>query len=225
MNENNLKNLINELKEEGALEKEAEELAYFSKNLSNVLNFERSLETKIRFLEKAGNVNLSSNRNFLFMYKPLFASILGAFLLLGFATVVSAQDSLPGQPLYPVKRATENVVSLINPSFNSEILMRRSREIKHLVDPSNKTNDNNYLNVKNAIKDYENELDEHKNIDKRTIEESKINLEEAKENSTEENKQEIEDVIRRTETESTPTSSEEKNDEQNNPENSTNHSF
>lgn len=198
---NDINTTIEELKAAGASKNEAEELAYFSKNLSNAINFERSSETKTKFLEKAGNINSTSQRNFLFTYRPLFASVLGAFLLLSFATVVSAQDSLPGQPLYPVKRITENVVSIINPSFNSEILKRRSREIKHLSNPANNVSGNNSKNVQSAIKDYENELNNHKDIDKSAIEESKTNLEEARKNSIEENRQEIEDIIRKTETE------------------------
>jgi hypothetical protein len=192
---NNIDKIKQELLDAGASEKEADELAYFSKNISNTLGFERSENVKKVFLESAKNKNNYSYRSFMFLHKSIFASILGMFLLLGFATVVSAQDSVPGEPLYKVKRATENVVSFVNPSFNSEILKRRSREIKHLANPENSSKKTEEL--KTVIKDYENELEEHKDIDKAAIEESRANLEEARDGSDDEDRLEIENVIRR----------------------------
>lgn len=216
---NDINKTIEELEVAGASKSEAEELAYLSKNLSNALSFERSPETKRKFLEKAESLNSNPQKNFPFMHRPLFASILGVILLLGFATVVSAQDSLPGQPLYTVKRATENVISAINPSFNSEILKRRSIEIKNLSQPANQDVDK-AQNVRNAIKDYESQLNEHKNINSKAIEESKINLEEATKNSTDGAKREIEDVLRQTETK---TSEQNSSHESENLENSADH--
>jgi len=198
MNEE-INKIMEELKTAGANENEAEELAYFSKNLSNVLSFERSVETKNRFLEKVESMSQIPSGNFFVNHRSLFASVLGVILLLGFATIVSAQDSLPGQPLYSVKRITEEVVSTVNPSFNAEILKRRSVEIKILTKPSN-TNIDSSKNVQSAIKDYEIELNDHKNINSKIVEESKTNLLDAKEQSSDGNKKEIEDVIKKTET-------------------------
>lgn len=193
---------ISKIKEEliaaGAAENEVEELAYFSKNLSNGLGFKRSAVVKNKFLHKVENINQAPSSNLFVLHRSLFASVLGVVLLLGFATIVSAQDSLPGQPLYPIKRITENVVSTVNPSFNSEIIKRRSIEIKDLSKTKNKTIDTNQ-NVKNTINAYEHELEDHRDINSKVIEQSKINLEEASLSATGGAKREIEDVLRRTE--------------------------
>lgn len=189
MNDNNLKNLIEELKAEGSLEKQAEELAFLSKNLSNLYSFERSSILKTKFLEKDLIV-----KNKPFINRQMFAAaFLSLVLLLGFSSVVGAQNSLPGQLLYPVKIASENIASFINPSFNGEILKRRSEEIKELSDK--KDGDNFY----NTLKTYEKELNENKEIDIKDIEESRKNLEEAKENSLDEHREDIERVIIKTE--------------------------
>lgn len=193
---------INKIKDElinvGAKEEEAEELAFLSKNLSNAYSFERSDLAKNKFLEKVGKTNYNSKHNLFYVYKSMFASVVGIILLLSFATFVGAQDSLPGQPLYPVKRISENLISAVNPSFNAEIIKRRSREIKNLSDPDNNAIDNSE-NIRKTIREYERELNEHGEIDVKAIEESKINLEEAIEHSLDDDKKEIEDVLRRTE--------------------------
>lgn len=189
MNDNNLKNLIKDLKAEGALEKQAEELAFLSKNLSNLYSFERSSALKTKFLEKDLIV-----KNKPFINRQMFAAVfLSLVLLLGFSSVVGAQMSLPGQLLYPVKIASENIASFINPSFKGEILKRRSEEIKELSDK--KDGDNFY----NTVDEYEKELNENKEIDIKDIEESRRNLEDAKKNSLDEHKEDIERVIIKTE--------------------------
>lgn len=189
MNDNNLKNLIKELKAEGALERQAEELAFLSKNLSNLYSFERSSALKTKFLEKSLIIKNKS-----FINRQMFiTAFLSLVLLLGFTSVVGAQISLPGQPLYPVKRLSEDVISFIIPPFKGEVLKRRSEEIKELSDK--KDGDNFY----NTLKTYEKELNENKEIDIKDIEESRKNLEEARENSLDEHRQDIERVIIKTE--------------------------
>ena len=197
---NDINKIIKELENEGASKDEATQLAYFSKNLSNGLNFERSGETKRKFLEKVVRITPPAKRNYFFLHRQLLASILGIMMLLGFATLVSAQDSIPGQPLYQVKRITENIVSSVNPSFNSEILKRRSVEIKALSKPTENSSLENSQNVKNTIRDYEHVLNSDKAINKNAIEDSRTNLEEASQNSVDGDKQEIEDVLRKTQT-------------------------
>lgn len=189
MNETNLKNLIKDFKKEGALEKEAEDFAFLSKNLSNLYNFERSQDLKNKFLDQ--NIYF---RNKYFVSKQMFATvILLLVLLLGFTSVVSAQNSLPGQPLYPVKIASENIISAINPSFKSEILKRRSEEIKELSDKKDGAN------FHNTVNEYEKELNENKKINPQKIEESRKNLEEAQKNSLEENRKDLERMLIKTE--------------------------
>ena len=189
MNDNNLKNLIKDLKTEGALEKQAEDFAFLSKNLSNLYSFERSGEFKYKFLEQE-----LLEKNKFFASRQMFATaFFSLILLLGFASIVSAQGSLFGQPLYPVKIASENIASFTNPSFKGEILKRRSEEIKQL---SGKKDGDNFLNT---VNEYEKVLNENKKISLQKIEESRRNLEEARENSLEENKEDLERIIIKTE--------------------------
>ena len=124
------------------------------------------------------------------MFAAVFLSLI---LLLGFTSVVGAQNSLPGQPLYPVKIASENIASFINPSFKDEILKRRSEEIKELSD---KKDGNTFHDV---VDEYEKELNENKEINPKKIEESRRNLEEARVNSLDEHKEDIDRVIIKTE--------------------------
>lgn len=189
MNDLNLKELEGELKEEGALEKEAGDLAIFSKNLSNLYSFERSSEFKHKFLEQELLI-----KNRFFVSRQMFATaFLSLVLLLGVTSVVGAQGSLPGQPLYPIKIASENIASFISPSFKDEVLQRRSIEIKEL---SGKKDGDNFHNT---VSEYEKELNENKTITPKKIKEVQKNLEEAKINSLDEHKEDLERVIIQTE--------------------------
>lgn len=187
----NITKLIDELKEAGATGKEAEELALLSKNFSNAVKIERSFETKVKFLKGVG-----LQKRFLSFKGRFAASFLALLLFVSFATVVSAQDSLPGQPLYPIKRLSEDVVVAINPSFKGEVLKRRSSEIKLLSETKDKKNS---TNLKNTIKDYEGELNGKGNIGGKDIEDSKNNLEDASRVASDGSKLEIENVLRQTE--------------------------
>lgn len=190
MNDLNLKKLIEELKDQNVLEDEAKNLAIFSKNLSNLYSFERSENSKIKFLEQKLLV-----KNRYFFSRQMFATaFLSLVLLLGVTSVVGAQGSLPGQPLYPIKIASENIASFINPSFKQEILNRRSEEIKQL---SGKKDGDNFHNT---INEYEKELNDNKSISPQKIREVQNNLEEAKINSLDEQKSDLERVIIKTET-------------------------
>ncbi len=181
---NDINELIKELKDQNIPDKEAEELAFLSKNLSNLYNFERNNDSKIRFLQQ----NLSAKNKFI--SKQIFvAALLSLVLLLGFTSVVSAQKSLPGQPLYPVKKLSENILSALSPSFKGEILKRRSEEVKDL---SGKDNSKDFYK---AVRDYENELSKTQIINLEKIDESKKNLQEAQRTTSEENKEILENAI------------------------------
>lgn len=186
-----IEELMIELKKEGATANEAEELTLFAKNLSNSAKFERSFDLKIKFL----NQNKDSKFRLSGLSRPVFATFLAIVLFVGFATLVRAQDSLPGQMLYPVKRATEDFLGAVSPSFKTQILIRRSDEIKKLSDPENK----NYSNLNNAIKAYENELDKKTDLTTKEMEESVNNLKEATMVATDGSKFKIENILRRTE--------------------------
>ncbi|MCL6096827.1 MAG: hypothetical protein M1444_04085, partial [Patescibacteria group bacterium] len=207
---NDIDKLIKELKDENIPDKEAEELAFLSKNLSNLYNFERSPVFKNKFLNQD-----TSFKNKFFLSKQIFAAAFLSFvLLLGFTSVVSAQNSLPGQPLYPVKKLSENIFSAINPSFKGEILKRRSEEIKNL------SGKKDGADFHNTVDEYEKELEENKKINPEKMEESRKNLEEAKENSLDEHKKDLERVIIKTESRQDEVEKEDEGKRLNSPEDS-----
>jgi hypothetical protein len=55
------------------------------------------------------------------------------FLLIGMTSVASAQTSLPGNWLYPVKRLSENTAVKFNPNYRATLMMRRADEVKQLI--------------------------------------------------------------------------------------------
>lgn len=186
MNNKDLNNLINELKAEGASDKEAEELFLFSKNMGNLLDIERSDIHKNKFIRQI----VPQKNNTRKMY--YFATVFSFVLLFGFSSIVEAQNSLPGDKLYPVKIASENIVSLIKPSFKNEIIKRRSIEIKDL------SKKNNSREFHETVENYARELSENKNIDAKDMEESRKNLEDARKDSLEDNKEDLEKIILQT---------------------------
>lgn len=181
--DNNLENLIKELKRSGASDKEAQELAYLSKNLSNLYSFKRSDKVKDEFLD-----NLFKRKTG-YASKRVFISImLSLILLLGFSSVVFAQNSLPGDIFYPVKRLSENFAVKINPSFKNVVLQRRSEEINELTSKKK--------DIDKTVSDYGTELNENKKISNEAIKESKKNLEEASKNTIDsEHKSSIEKAL------------------------------
>lgn len=205
---NDIDKLIKELKDQDIPDKEAEELAFLSKNLSNLYKFERSNDFKIRFLQQ----NLLTKNKFFFSRQIFAAAFLSFVLLLGFTSVVGAQNSLPGQPLYTVKKLSENIISAMNPSFKGEILERRSEEIKELSD---KKDGDSFRNI---VNEYERELNENKTINPEKMEESRKNLEEAKKNSLDEHREDIERVIIQTENRQDEVRKEDEGDKLNSPE-------
>jgi hypothetical protein len=193
MNNNDFEKLILELEETGASKKEAEELSLLSKNISNLFNVKRSAAIKGVFLatvltrEKVINTSVRK-----WLAIPLLSILL--VVILG-STVASAQKSLPGQPLYPVKILSENAAIAISPRFKGEVLQRRSEEIKAL---SNRNNSQNSDNLHKTIKTYEKTLQEDGGINIESFEKSKKNLEEASKSANLENIIDIENVIKQT---------------------------
>lgn len=187
--------LINELQSQGALEEEARSLAQVFSKVSKASGIERSSAFKKSFLDKLGEKEKIDRKTFFFsprVYVPALAFSLLLFILI--TEVVNAQKSLPGQPLYPIKRLSENIVKAVNPGFRDEILRRRSEEVKSLTEQKK---DSGLL--KKTINQYSDELKEKEKINPDSAEKTKKNLEEAKENSANEDKKEIENAIIQTE--------------------------
>src|SRR5579862_5641500 len=65
---------------------------------------------------------------------PISAAATG--LLLGTLVLALSQTSLPGTPGYPVKRASEQIAVLVDPNYRATVMMRRSQELKQLVNQS-----------------------------------------------------------------------------------------
>lgn len=192
MENEQLKQLADELKTAGASGKEAAGLVLLAQKFSQKLQLERSFALKKKFLE-AEKVAMPAPRGFSF--KWLLAPALAVLILfIGSLALVYAQKSLPGETLYPMKIVSENAASIIKPEFKGEILRRRSEEIKRLIEE----NKDSYL-FQSTIDEYKKGLTETKKINPKKIEESKRNLEEAKEKSSAEHKKEIERVIIQTE--------------------------
>jgi phosphoglycerate-specific signal transduction histidine kinase len=187
-------NLFEELKQEGSSEKEAEDLMLIAKNLENGANMaNRSLDFKYNFLKKIENKNTSQ---VFFGSHKLFISALSIFIFVIFisiTTAVNAQNSLPGEPLYGVKRLTENVFKTVDPSFKGEILKRRSTEVRLLSDEKKEKEDD----LKEVIEDLESEL-ESEEINEDDLLEAKENLETAERNATGSSRMHIEDAIKKT---------------------------
>ncbi len=70
--------------------------------------------------------------------------------------VAAAQSSLPGDQLYTVKRASESVVTAVDPSFSNQLLIRRSHEIAELT-----RHGHGGQQVEGAVSDYLDELHRH----------------------------------------------------------------
>lgn len=140
------KELEKELEMGGAKKKEISELISIVDKLSEFSKIERSFATKRKFLEEP-----IADKTFSLPFLPsLFwlprqirllpgwaLSLVISFvlvILVGTGSVWAAQESLPGEPLYRVKRLSENIVSSVKPEFKSQMLIRRSEEIKGLIE-------------------------------------------------------------------------------------------
>ena len=187
------KQLEQELLEQGASEEELSGLVEFKTKITKVSNISRSDSVKRSFLQK---LEQKETRGQFFVPRRLFtpAFLIALLILVLITGVVSAQKSLPGQPLYPVKILSENIIKKISPSFKDEILKRRSEEIKTLTEEKK-----NSVQINNTINKYQKDLEENKTVDPIKIEESRKNLEDARDNSEDEDKKEIENVIIQTE--------------------------
>jgi hypothetical protein len=119
--------LLNQLRESGASKKEAAELAGIAAILTK--NAPSSSLSNIQKKQIAKDIGFGRER-FTFRTFALAAyAVVAAFLIV---PVVVAQFSLPGDPLYFVKRGTEAVRSVIQPSFADKASERRKEELNDL---------------------------------------------------------------------------------------------
>lgn len=190
---NEFEQLKKEFIAEGASYEEAENLVDLKYKIGGVSDFKRSDKFKRTFLsklyEKDANVRIFPRARF---FTPAFMT--GLVLVLVILITAGAQAALPGQPLYPVKILSENILKTVNPSFKDEILRRRSEEVKTITEQKK---DSSQLNK--TINKYENDLENNKNVNPTKIQESKKNLEDASENSHNGEKDQIDHAIGKTE--------------------------
>jgi len=187
--------LVKELKIRGLPPAEAEELGQVATSFGELGRFARSEKVKEQFLVKL----LGARKKQLFAWPRLFAPAVAfvlILLVLGAGSVVFAQKSLPGDFLYPVKRLSENVAVSLNPALEQEIVVRRSQEVKDLVE---KKEDPQL--VKNTLEDFSEDSQKAKNKGQANgkLEESVKNLEEAKERSSEDERRQIEETLKKLE--------------------------
>lgn len=181
------KELVDELKMAGARKEEIGSLQFIMEKLSPASEIERSFKHKRNFLERG---TFSPKRKFVlprWFFAPTIAFIL--LLLIG-ATVAKAQGSIPGDPLYPVKRLSENLYSAVNPNFKNQEIIRRSEEVKKLTEENN-----NAAKVEKAVNDYQKVISNSGKNNQKIIEQSQENLEAAREKAYGESKRLIEKVL------------------------------
>lgn len=185
--------IIQELKLEGVNKKDVEELFAISKKLSKLSEIKLSENYKKALLEKfKENASKKSWHHRPAFFAPILVLVL--FLLVSFTTIASAQKSLPGDPLYPVKRISEDIAVKLNPDFKKQIVTRRAEEVKSLV---NDKKNPSVLN--NAIKDYKEAVENNEGKNEIKKEDNNRKLQEVKENELEKRDPEVEKIIKQVE--------------------------
>ena len=187
--------LEKELKIRGLSQTEAEELGQVAKSIGQIGRFARSEEVKEQFLVKL----LGTKKQELFAWPRLFAPAVAFVLILvvlGAGSVVFAQKSLPGDFLYPVKRLSENVAVSLNPELEQEIVVRRSQEVKDLVEQKEDPE-----LVKNTLDDFSEDSQKAKSEGHANgnLEEGVRNLEDARERSSEVERKQIDEALKKLE--------------------------
>lgn len=187
--------LVKELKIRGLSQTEAEELDEVAKSIGQIGRFPRSEEVKNQFLVKLLGTRKKESLAWPHLFAPAVAFGL-ILVVLASGSVVLAQKSLPGDILYPVKRLSENVAVSLNPDFEQEIVVRRSQEVKDLVEKK----ENPEL-VKNALDDFSEDSQKAKNKGKTNgkLEEGVRNLQDAREKSSDDERKQIEETLKKLE--------------------------
>lgn len=175
--------LKKELKLSGASREEIRGFYPILENLSNFSKIKRSDSFKKRFYERPSAI---------FWPRIIFAPAIAFALLIivGAISVFASQNSLPGESLYSLKRLSEDTVSSLKPEFKSEMLVRRSWEVKKLIE---KDKDDEI--IRKAIEEYGKERKEagHSAV---KIEESKQNLRQAEEKAKKKARESLEEELK-----------------------------
>ena len=184
--------LTKELKIRGLSQAQADELGEVAGSLRQIGRFPRSEEVKEQFLVRL----LGARKKESFAWSRLFAPAVAFVLILAVlasGSVVLAQKSLPGDFLYPVKRLSENAAVSLNPEFEQKIVVRRSQEVKDLVEQKEDPG-----LVKDTLDDFSKDSQKAKSEGHANgnIEEGVRNLEDARERSSDDERRQIEETLK-----------------------------
>ena len=187
--------LEKELKFRGLSQTQANELGEVAKKIGQIGRFSRSEEVKEQFLVKLLGTKNKESFAWHRLFAPAVAFVL-ILLVLASGSVVFAPKNLPGDFLYPVKRLSENVAVSLNPALEQEIVVRRSQEVKDLVEQKEDPG-----LVQNTLDDFSE--DSQKAISKGrangNLEEGVRNLEDARERSSDDERRQIEETLKKLE--------------------------
>src|SRR3990167_8765328 len=187
--------LTKELKIRGLSQAQADELGEVAGSLRQIGRFTRSEEVKEQFLVKL----LGTRKKELFVWPRLFAPTIAfvlILLVLASGSVALAQKSLPGDVLYPIKRLSENIAVSLKPSLEQGIVVRRSQEVLDLVEQKEDPE-----LVKNTLDDFSEDSQKAKSEGHANgnLEEGVRNLEDARERSSEVERKQIDEALKKLE--------------------------
>src|SRR3990167_10056218 len=187
--------LEKELKIRGLSQAETEELGQVAESITQIGRFSRSEKVKEQFLVKL----LGARKRESFAWSRLFAPAVAFVLILavlGTGSVVFAQKSLPGDVFYPLKRLSENVAVSLNPALEQKIVVRRSQEVKDLVEQKEDPE-----LVKDTLDDFSEDSQKAKSEGHANgnLEEGVRNLEDARERSSEVERKQIDEALKKLE--------------------------
>ena len=187
--------LTKELKIRGLSQAQADELGEVAGSLRQIGRVPRSEEVKEQFLVKL----LGTRKKELFVWPRLFAPTIAfvlILLVLASGSVALAQKSLPGDVLYPIKRLSENIAVSLKPSLEQGIVVRRSQEVKDLVEQKEDPE-----LVKNTLDDFSEDSQKAKSEGRANgnLEEGVRNLENARERSSDDERKQIDETLKKLE--------------------------
>lgn len=199
--------LLQELSSTGISDSERTDLQKVARHLGKVPKVERSADFKSQQARRLyARLTLAENEQKKTVPNHLlrwFMPALATLLLMPAVIVGAAQQSMPGEPLYGIKRFSESVAVKFVPAWHDDIALRRSAEVKELVRPD-KTNDL----INQTLKAYKQSVDSsQKTTDSQPItegrpspelEQSITNLEQAWSSSTQNEQINIEQIIETT---------------------------
>jgi hypothetical protein len=124
MNSKDMNQLESELRDAGASSSEVNNLAKVAISLRDLNGQEPGFT-----IRQAAPRPLFRTRIRVLIAGLSTVAIVGA----GIAIASIAQTAFPGNFLYPVKRFTENVAVIAQPSYRGTVMMQRAQEVKQLV--------------------------------------------------------------------------------------------